>query len=502
MPRTWGVLALAPFVAMTGCTVLLGDFASTGEVDDAGGDVAVAPPDAAHDAVAVDAQTDAAASDAGASDAVSEDAVVDVVVPDAPVDCTGTTATVTPSGTASYCPGGTVTLTASLAAKYSWSNGETTRSIQVSAVGAYAVTTVDLRGCRAVSQPVTVTAFPAPATPTISATATSFCAGASVTLTGSSAASYKWSTGATTQSTAVTSGGSYTVTTTDGNGCPATSAPFSVTEVTPAHSSATFVPTGSSQSWTAPACVTSINVDAAGGQGGSSNPTYSSAIGGLGGRVQATLAVTPGQVLTLYVGSAGALCTTNNTGATNGYDYGGSALCASATSASYPYGPYPYSGTGGAATDIRTGQGNEPDRILVAGGGGGAGYDYTTATDNGGAGGGLTAGSGSNDTTMGGGAGGSQSTGGAGAYWTGYENVAGGSGSAGYGGNAYCYNDGSTTWTYAPSGGGGGSGWYGGGAGCWIGGGGGSSYVSPTLGSNVVHTAGYQSGDGYLVISW
>ena len=52
-----------------------------------------------------------------------------------------------------------------------------------------------------------------------------FCAGGSVMLTASSAASYTWSNGATTQSITVSSAGSYGVTVTGANGCSATSAP-------------------------------------------------------------------------------------------------------------------------------------------------------------------------------------------------------------------------------------------------------------------------------------
>ncbi|HDR91119.1 MAG TPA: hypothetical protein ENN75_02600, partial [candidate division Zixibacteria bacterium] len=59
--------------------------------------------------------------------------------------------------------------------------------------------------------------------------------------------------------------------------------------------SETFNYTGSAQNWTVPSGVTSINVDAHGAQGGNSNST--SGIGGKGGRVQATLTVTPGEVL-------------------------------------------------------------------------------------------------------------------------------------------------------------------------------------------------------------
>ena len=69
-----------------------------------------------------------------------------------------------------------------------------------------------------------------PATPTIQAGgATTFCAGGSVTLTSSTATSYLWSTGATTQAITVNATGNYSVTVKNANNCSATSAATSVT---------------------------------------------------------------------------------------------------------------------------------------------------------------------------------------------------------------------------------------------------------------------------------
>ena len=68
-------------------------------------------------------------------------------------------------------------------------------------------------------------------TPTISASgSTTICSGGSVTLTASSASSYLWSNGATSQSIIVSQQGSYSVTTGLGSACPMTSAPTVVTE--------------------------------------------------------------------------------------------------------------------------------------------------------------------------------------------------------------------------------------------------------------------------------
>src|SRR5205807_2305981 len=75
-----------------------------------------------------------------------------------------------------------------------------------------------------------VGALPVPATPTITASgSTTFCQGSGVTLTSSPASLYQWSSGQTTQQIFVTAAGSYSVTTTNANGCSATSAATSVT---------------------------------------------------------------------------------------------------------------------------------------------------------------------------------------------------------------------------------------------------------------------------------
>ena len=138
--------------------------------------------------------------------------------------------TITASGPTRFCQGGSVTLTAPSSAQYQWSNGATTRSITVAASGTFTVRTYNNICWSNPSAPVTVTVDPAAATPVITASGpTTFCQGGSVTLTASSGASYLWSNGATTQSTTIQAGGSYTVTVTDANGCSAISAPATVT---------------------------------------------------------------------------------------------------------------------------------------------------------------------------------------------------------------------------------------------------------------------------------
>jgi hypothetical protein len=237
-----------------------------------------------------------------------------------------------------------------------------------------------------------------------------------------------------------------------------------------------FAYTGAAQTYIVPAGVTGLTIDLAGAAGGVSDYTPS-AVGGLGGRVQARLAVTPGQQLSIYVGQAGP--TTNTS--VGGFNGGGNS----------------FDGTGGGASDIRVGGTALANRVLVAGGGGGGGN-----LNGGGAGGGLTGQAGighpANDNYAGigtGGGGGTQLAGGAAGMSSAGFNSSGpfSNGSAGslgqggnYGGNTYN--------------GGGGGGYYGGGSGgSNAGGGGGSSYAG-TGTSAVTHTQGYRSGNGYVSI--
>jgi gliding motility-associated-like protein len=88
--------------------------------------------------------------------------------------------------------------------------------------------TVTSGGCSA-SVSAQVTVMNNPVTPTITASgATSVCPGGTVVLFASNAASYQWSTGATTPFIVVSQSGDYTVTAIGSNGCEATSNPVNV----------------------------------------------------------------------------------------------------------------------------------------------------------------------------------------------------------------------------------------------------------------------------------
>jgi hypothetical protein len=230
----------------------------------------------------------------------------------------------------------------------------------------------------------------------------------------------------------------------------------------------TFNFTGAPQSFTVPAGVTALQVDARGSRGTlfiMSNPP------GTGGRVQATLPVTPGEVLTIMVGGEG-----NWFAGTGGFNGGGGGA----------YG-------GGGASDIRRGS----LRVIVAGGGGGGGLDG----GGGGNGGGLNGGDGTGTCGVGGG-GGTQAAGGA-AGAGGLGGPPGTAGSSGTGG------DGAIA-PLAIAGGGGGGGYFGGGGGgacatVWGGsgggGGGGSSYTDPSA-TAVIHTQGFNATAGSVTLSW
>ncbi|MFN9596230.1 MAG: choice-of-anchor L domain-containing protein [Bacteroidota bacterium] len=129
------------------------------------------------------------------------------------------TATITPQGSLSLCPGGNVTLSANQGQSYLWSNGATTQNINVSAAGSYTVTVSNGPNCSATSTPVNVTV--GGATANINGVL-SLCNGANTTLTATPGTSYIWSNGATTQSINVSQAGNYTVTVTANGGCTAT----------------------------------------------------------------------------------------------------------------------------------------------------------------------------------------------------------------------------------------------------------------------------------------
>ncbi|MFZ2026353.1 MAG: LamG domain-containing protein [Microgenomates group bacterium] len=227
---------------------------------------------------------------------------------------------------------------------------------------------------------------------------------------------------------------------------------------------ATYNPTGADQTYTVPAGVTSVNVKMWGGGGGGGAPggwTYGYAGGG-GGYTSGTIAVTPGQVLTVMVGAGGVSGVLGNESATESYG-GGGRNCVTSDCR--------YAGQGGGRSAIRYGGVD----LLTAGGGGGGGATSATSSDSsGGAGGGVYGQRGwaaNNFLTSGGGG------------WQGGGGIAGVGAAAGATAGTQYTGGHAATGSY---GGGGGGGWYGGGGGAYDnvgvaqmgGGGGGSGYIS------------------------
>jgi len=120
------------------------------------------------------------------------------------------------------CAGNNVTLTEDSgdAVSWSWTTGATTQSIVVNASGVYGVTVTDENGCTSYCE-IEITVHEPPACHITADPGAAVCAGNNVTLTedGGDAISWSWTTGATTQSIVVSSGGTYGVTVTDENGC-------------------------------------------------------------------------------------------------------------------------------------------------------------------------------------------------------------------------------------------------------------------------------------------
>ena len=233
---------------------------------------------------------------------------------------------------------------------------------------------------------------------------------------------------------------------------------WTVPLVQPASSPTTFAYTGGPQSYTVPAGVTRLTVTATGAAGGNyaGQTTYAP-----GARVTATIAVTPGEVLTIVVGGQGGRNATVNPGGYNGGGGGGG-----------------NAGGGGGATDLRRSPtaGTTADylssrnALLVAGGGGGSD--------------------------------GGSSLGGAGGTPTGADGIPNGPGASqtapGGGGFPGTDNQGGTS----TGRGGGGGGYYGGGGGqisSASGGGGGSSWVVPAA-TGVTYSVASSAADGSLTL--
>jgi len=144
-----------------------------------------------------------------------------------------------------FCPGSppvTLTPNGGPYSSYDWGNNVTTSSISVSTSGTYQVTVVDATtGCTLISNAVTISYFGSNP-PTLADTG--MCPGESVVLsTESGYSNILWSNNQTTPTISVSTGGTYSYTATDANGCAVASNVITVTMATPPAVNATANPT-------------------------------------------------------------------------------------------------------------------------------------------------------------------------------------------------------------------------------------------------------------------
>lgn len=133
------------------------------------------------------------------------------------------------SGPTTFCQGGNVSLSSSVATGNLWSNLATTQTINISSSGLYTVTVTDVNGCTAISAPINVIVNALPPVPVITINGNAnICQGQSVSLTSSATTGNAWSSGQTTQNISTDTAGIYTLTVTE-NGCSSTSAPVNIT---------------------------------------------------------------------------------------------------------------------------------------------------------------------------------------------------------------------------------------------------------------------------------
>lgn len=129
-------------------------------------------------------------------------------------------ASVSPGDT--VCNGTMVTLSGSGAATYAWTGGRTNNVPFAATISnTYTVTGTDANGCTGTATQ-SITVNPNPVVSSTASPATAVCAGTSVTLSGTGAATYNWSGGVTDNvAFTPTSTTTYTVTGTGVNGCTA-----------------------------------------------------------------------------------------------------------------------------------------------------------------------------------------------------------------------------------------------------------------------------------------
>ncbi len=133
---------------------------------------------------------------------------------------------ITSDKTAILCDGESVTLEAGRYVSYTWSTGDSSRTITVRQSGIFTVEVKDATGCNGTSKPFSVQVNKRPIATISPSGAITICPGDSVQLTaGMNFSTYFWSNGASTQAISVRDSGAYSVIVTDANGCTGRSSP-------------------------------------------------------------------------------------------------------------------------------------------------------------------------------------------------------------------------------------------------------------------------------------
>ena len=161
------------------------------------------------------------------------------------------------------CSTTTISLTATGGTSYQWSNGGTTAENNITSAGNYIVTVTDANGCSNTESITIDEDVTAPAVSINNTTGTTLltCTTTSINVeaTGDDA-TYLWSNGETTATTAITTGGTYTVTATADNGCTSTAA----IEITPNADAPSLSITNNTGETELTCALTSISVTATG----------------------------------------------------------------------------------------------------------------------------------------------------------------------------------------------------------------------------------------------
>lgn len=148
-------------------------------------------------------------------------------------------ATITASGSTTFCEGEKVILTASASSSYLWSTGATTRSIEIRTSGKYSVKVTNANGCTATSTETIITVNPLPLANITPEGSTTITQTGNVILRANTGngQTYQWFkdkvliSSAVSETYTATSGGSYTVKVINSTGCETISDPINVKSV-------------------------------------------------------------------------------------------------------------------------------------------------------------------------------------------------------------------------------------------------------------------------------